>query len=99
MDWKVAEAKQRFSELLREAVTEPQLIHNRSRLVAVVVGAAEAAAFLEWRRQASRSVADAIDEIGRICGEEGYSLEIAPRVDRENPLLRAADARRHQRRQ
>jgi prevent-host-death family protein len=47
MDWKVAEAKQRFSELLREAVTEPQLIHNRSRLVAVVVGAADNAIALE----------------------------------------------------
>ena len=37
MAWKVAEAKQRLSEVLRCAAREPQTIYSRSRPVAVVV--------------------------------------------------------------
>jgi prevent-host-death family protein len=37
MNWKIAEAKQRFSELIHAVTKEPQLIYNRNELVAVVV--------------------------------------------------------------
>ena len=101
MDWKIAEAKQRFSELLRAAEAEPQRVRNRSRLVAIVVSARDAEAFEEWRRQtsAARSLARAVDEIREICRSEDYALTLGSRVDRENALLEVADARRHQRRQ
>jgi antitoxin (DNA-binding transcriptional repressor) of toxin-antitoxin stability system len=35
--WKVGEAKQQFSEVLRRSEAEPQLIYRRHRLVAAVV--------------------------------------------------------------
>ena len=51
MSWKIGEAKQRFSEVLRKAAEEPQPIHNRDRLVATVIGAADSRAFFEWRAE------------------------------------------------
>lgn len=99
MSWKVGEAKQRFSEVLRKAEDEPQLIHNRERLVAAVIGPTDTKEFLAWREGRRASVADALAQARQICAEEDYALEVAPRVDRENPMLLVADARRHQRHQ
>jgi hypothetical protein len=97
--WKVGQAKQQFSEVLRRAEKEPQLIQNRERLVAAVLGPADTAEFLAWRERRRASLAEALGDARRICTEEGYALEVGPRADRPNPLLRVADARRHQRHQ
>ncbi|WP_296899130.1 type II toxin-antitoxin system prevent-host-death family antitoxin, partial [Thiohalocapsa sp.] len=53
MSWKIADAKQRFSELVRQAVAEPQLIYNRNRLVAAVIDAEDYQAFTAWSDQAA----------------------------------------------
>src|SRR5690242_10907148 len=97
MVWKVGSAKQRFSEVLRRAEEEPQLIHNRDRLVASVLGPEDTKAFLAWRARQSGALAGSLREAQRICEEEGYSFELPRRADRSNPILRVADARRHQR--
>ena len=97
MSWKVAAAKQRFSEVLRKAATEPQLIHNREQLVGAVIGREDAEEFLKWRARRARALGDAIDEAQRICAEEDYCLEVPVRTDRDNPVLQVADARRHKR--
>jgi len=99
MFWKVAAAKQRFSEVLRRAASEPQLIHNRDQLVGAVIGAEDAEAFVQWRERQARAFGDALDECQRICTEEGYQLEVPRRADRSNPMLEVADARRHKRSQ
>jgi antitoxin (DNA-binding transcriptional repressor) of toxin-antitoxin stability system len=98
MSWRIAEAKQRFSEVLRRASEEPQLILNRDRLVGAVVGPDDAHALLALRNRSSSSLADALEEGQRIFREQGYTLDIPARVDRPNPILRVADAGRHQRR-
>ncbi len=41
MDWNAAEAKAKFSELIERAQTEPQVVRNRGRKLAVVVSADE----------------------------------------------------------
>jgi hypothetical protein len=98
MSWKIGMAKEHFSEVLRRAVDEPQLIHNRERLVASVLGPQDTAAFLAWRKSRSGAVAQALAEARRICSEEEYTLEVGRRFDRANPvLLRVADAGRHKR--
>jgi hypothetical protein len=96
MSWKIGQAKQRFSELVRRAAEEPQLVHNRDRLVAAVLGPEDAVAFLAFRQKSS--IRESLAEARRICDEESYELEIPARVDRPNAVLRVADARRHQRR-
>lgn len=39
MDWRIAQAKQKFSELIGAVRQEPQLIYNRDQLVAAVIEA------------------------------------------------------------
>lgn len=92
MNWKIAEAKQKFSKVVRQAAEEPQLIYNRDRLVAVLVDAEDYETFEAWKEQRRRpSMADAIEEIRKICLEEDYELNLPERRDRPNPLAEALD--------
>ena len=83
--WKVAEAKEKFSEMLRWAAKTPQQIFSRDRLVAVVLGPETFESFENWReRQNSVTVGEAFGVLRTLCSEEGYVLEIPARVDRAN---------------
>jgi len=92
MDWKIAEAKQKFSELVKAAGDEPQWIYNRDKLVAAMVPAETLQEFLSWRHQKeARTLGEAFEELRRICAEEDYTLEIPPRQERPNPFVEALD--------
>lgn len=100
MNWKIAEAKQRFSEVVKAAEDEPQLIFNRDRLVAALVEPDTFEEFLQWRHEAERrSLADSLAELRRICAEESYTLDLPARDDRPNPFADDLDdvSLRHQR--
>ena len=85
MPWKVGEAKQRFSDLLRQAASEPQLIYNRDRLVAVVVEGGAFEEFRKWEEQTQRrTLAAAFDELRRIAAEEDYELKVPKRRNRQS---------------
>jgi prevent-host-death family protein len=105
VSWTIAEAKQHFSDVVRRAAREPQLIVRRERPVAAVIGPGELEEFRAWKAsrasRTTRPLADALAELSRICEEEGYALELPERADRPNPLLPEATraSRRHQRRQ
>lgn len=91
MAWSVAAAKQRLSELLRNAVNEPQVIENRSRRVAVVVAADRFEEFEAWRaRQEARSVGEAFSELRSLAAENGYRLDLPPRRNRRDGFSRPA---------
>jgi hypothetical protein len=98
MSWKIGSAKQRFSEVLRKAAEAPQPIHNRDRLVAMVIGPEDSHLFLEWRAQRRAPMSELLREARRIATDENYELTPPRRVDRPNALLMVADARRYQRR-
>lgn len=88
MKWRVAQAKQRFSELVQAALSEPQPIYKRDRLMAFVVAADLFQEFLEWRQQRqNKSVADAFIDVRQAAVEENFVLEIPSRVDRANPFM------------
>lgn len=92
MNWKIADAKQKFSELIRAAEDEPQWIYNRDKLVAAVIPAEVLQEFLAWRNERERlSLGEAFDELRRICEEEDYTFEIPPRPERPNPFADALD--------
>jgi antitoxin (DNA-binding transcriptional repressor) of toxin-antitoxin stability system len=92
MNWNIAEAKQKFSELVRAAEDEPQWIYNRDKLVAGVVPPDTLQEFLDWKTRTRRpTIAEALGEVRRICQEEGYSLEIPARKNRPNPFADALD--------
>jgi prevent-host-death family protein len=88
MPWSIAQAKQRFSELVRQAAEAPQLIYNRERLVAAVIDAKEYRAFKDWSEQtAARDLAGELAELREIMREEGYELELPPRSTRSSGFL------------
>lgn len=92
MNWKVAEAKQKFSELVKAAGDEPQWIYNREKLVAAMVPAVILKEFLDWRqRREKRTLGDAFAELRHLCEEEDYVLELPPRRDRPNPFPEVLD--------
>ena len=85
MSWNIAQAKQCFSEVVRQAAVEPQLIYNRDRLVAAVIDADTFNAFQQWRERAQqRTLADEFTELRQILREENYELVVPPRIDRAN---------------
>lgn len=94
--WGIAEAKQRFSEVVRAAEEEPQMIYNRKRRTAAVIGGETLDAFLSWREEhAGRSLAGAFDELRRLAAEAGEDLvlDVPPRRDRTNPFASDDDER------
>lgn len=85
MRWKIAEAKQRFSEVIRAAREEPQVILNRDRVVAALIDPLTFQAYEAWCAREQRStLADAFTTLRSICAEEGYALEPGARRDRPN---------------
>ena len=88
MPWNIAQAKQRFSEIVKLAAENPQLIYNRKNLVAAVIDAEEYRAFKEWSEQASqRTLADEFAELRRIMQEDDYQLRIPARATRPNAFV------------
>jgi antitoxin (DNA-binding transcriptional repressor) of toxin-antitoxin stability system len=92
VNWKIADAKQKFSEVVRAAEDEPQWIYNREKLVAAVVPPTTLQEFLEWKARRQRpAMAEALAKLRRICEEEDYFLEVPPRENRPNPFADALD--------
>lgn len=92
MQWSVAEAKQKFSAVLRAAAAEPQQILNRGQVVAAVIDAKTFEAFQAWRQQQdTSSLADVFAELRKLCEEEHYTLATPIRRDRKNTFIEAFD--------
>lgn len=90
--WTVAEARQKFSELLRLAAREPQPIYNRSQPVAAVVDMATYEEFVAWRSRASApSIGEAFADLRRLLAEEDGTFHATARRDRDNAFLEALD--------
>lgn len=87
--WNVAEAKEKFSQMIREAADNPQFIFSRDRLVAAVVSPEAFREFQSW--QEGESLAEAFIELRTLCAEESYILEVPQRVDRANDFANALD--------
>jgi prevent-host-death family protein len=88
MPWNIAQAKQRFSEIVRRTAEGPQLIYNRKRLVAAVINAEDYRAFKEWsERTAGRTLAEELAELRQIMQEESYDLTLPPRSTRQNTFI------------
>ncbi len=86
--WSVAEARQRFSEVVKAAARAPQIIVRRGRPVAAIVDLAMLRAV---QRQRARTVGEVFEELRRLCDEESYRLELPERRDRANAFLGVAD--------
>lgn len=88
MTWKISQAKQNFSQMIRAAAKAPQYIHNRNQPVAAVIGGDVYALFETWLReqQSRRPLSAAFSELRALCAEEDYELPESIRQDRRNPF-------------
>ena len=92
MRWKIGEAKQRFSEVVKRAATEPQLICNRDRVVAAVIDADSAERLsLSRQRRSRKSIGAAFEELRELARRERYRLKTPARTNRRNPFADALD--------
>jgi prevent-host-death family protein len=92
MSWNIAQAKQKFSEVVRRAAEGPQLIYSRKRLVAAVIDAEAYRAYKEWsERAARRTLADEFAELRQIMQDENYELTLTPRSTRRNAFAEALE--------
>ena len=87
MNWIIAEAQQKFDELVHAAEQEPQLIYQQNQLVVAVVEAELFQEFLAWRKEQKKSLISAFQELRQIMAEENYDLEVPIRQDRDNPFM------------
>lgn len=51
MNWNIAQAKQHFSDVVKQAATEPQIIYNRNTPVAVMIAAEDLAEYRAWKAE------------------------------------------------
>ena len=92
MKWSVAKARERFSDLLRKAATEPQEIYNRDRLVAAVLGPDSFRELSEsMEKTARKTLRESFAEMREVMKEEGYKLEIPARKSRKNDFPKVLD--------
>lgn len=92
MKWTTAKARQNLSQLLRAASEEPQIITNRGRPVAAVIGDDEFEAFKRWRdTRPAGTLGDTLDELRAASQADAWSLPVASRRDRPNPFVEGGD--------
>lgn len=92
MSWNIAQAKQRFSEVVKQAAREPQLIYNREHLVAAVIDADEFDAFQTWRRRRStKTLGEAFAELRALAAGDENPLPVPERRDRPNAFIEILD--------
>lgn len=90
MVWNVAEAKQRLSQVLRDAVQEPQTIYSRSRPVAVVVAGKTLEEFRAWQAERNaRTVGTAFAELRSLARGSGSVFVVPRRKSRRNEFSKA----------
>lgn len=83
-DWKISEAKARFSEMLEHCAAEPQVIFKRKKPVAVVMDVKDHEK-LEAEKTGSRNKLT-MSELMKMVQESGEEdLKLPPRTDRPMP--------------
>jgi hypothetical protein len=83
--WLTGDAKQQFSEVLRQSEREPQEIYRRDQLVAAVISAEAFELFRRWQlTRDARTLGDAADEIRELCARYDYQLDTGERRDRDS---------------
>ena len=97
--WKIGEAKQRFSEVVRLAAEEPQVIQNRERVVAAVIAGDEIEDVLRWiAERRAPTLAATLVEMRDAAAHESWDLPVPARANRSMTAGSAPPQRREKRR-
>ena len=88
MNWSIAEARARLSELIKQAQRSPQRVYRRKELAAVVVDPTTFERLEDAGRVTEeRSLAEAAAELREVLIAEGAELEIPSRHDRDSQFV------------
>ena len=80
MNWNIAQAKQHFSDVVKQAATEPQIIYNRNTPVAALITADELADYHAWKEgRNQKTLGEEFAELRRLAAGEPDPL---PEPDR-----------------
>ncbi len=100
--WNIAQAKQQFSEVVRQAEAAPQPIMRHSKEVAVLISARDFAEFKAWRagqgselKTAGQRFLDGLDDIRQMLMDADphyQGIELPARVDRPLAIDAMLDA-------
>jgi prevent-host-death family protein len=93
MHWKLADAKQQLSRVVRLAKDEPQILQNRQEPVAVVVNLEDFERFRQWQQRNEKTLAEAFADLRQIAEDEGWETPLPPHRDRPNAFLETVAAR------
>ena len=77
MNWNIAQAKQHFSDVVKQAANEPQIIYNRNTPVAALITAEELAEYRAWKEShpAKPSLIDAFAHMRALANGEPDPLQ------------------------
>lgn len=86
--WKISDAKARLSEVVGACQEEPQLLYNRGKPVAAIIGIDRFEAFERFQKESDRpSMASLLDELESLNSEEADFGEPPSRANRPQPQL------------
>jgi len=90
--WAVADVKDRFTEIMRACLHEPQVVYDQNKPVGVVVDINFFNQLMTLRaRQARPTIAALLDELSEIHKSEPVEIETPTRQDRPNAILEIAE--------
>lgn len=82
MNWNIAQAKQHFSDIVKQAAVEPQIIYNRNTPVAAMIAAEDLADFQAWKEGLrQKTLGEEFAELRRLLIDAGFKdgIELPPR--------------------
>ncbi len=89
--WTVTDVKDRFAEIMRASLQEPQIVYEQNKPVSVVVDGNFFTQLMNLRaRQARPSIAELLDELREIHKSEPVEIEAPTRQDRPDAILEIA---------
>lgn len=94
MNWNIAQAKQHFSDVVKQAATEPQIIYNRNTPVAALITAEELADYRAWRDSRKRpTLLDSFTELRQLLIDAGFEdgIDTGSRTTRPNAFVEMLD--------
>jgi prevent-host-death family protein len=90
MNWNIAQAKQHFSDVVKQAATEPQIIYNRNTPVAAMIAAEDLAEYRAWKDTQKRpTLLESFAELRQLLIDAGFEdgIDTGPRTTRPNAFV------------
>jgi PHD/YefM family antitoxin component YafN of YafNO toxin-antitoxin module len=90
--WTVTDVKDRFAEIMRASLQEPQIVYEQNKPVSVVVEVNFFNQLMNLRaRQPRLTIAELLEELREIHKSEPVEIEAPTRQDRPNALFGIAE--------